>query len=120
MVMRCHNPNAFAFKWYGARGIRVCDRWRNFENFFADMGLPPAGGTLERINNDGPYSKKNCIWASRKIQSNNSRHNHLLKFNGHTRTIGEWSQITKIQRLTIYMRLKRGWSVERALTIPVK
>ena len=76
MKARCNNPNEPAYKNYGARGIRVCARWiHSFDNFVADMGLPPKGLTLERVNNDGDYLPENCVWADRKTQNRNSRNN---------------------------------------------
>jgi hypothetical protein len=73
MIQRCTNPNGKAFKWYGGRGITVCDRWRNFENFLADMGEPPEGRSVDRIDNDGDYEPDNCRWATRAEQSATQR-----------------------------------------------
>jgi hypothetical protein len=121
MRTRCTNPNVPNYKDYGGRGIAVCERWRSFEAFLADMGPRPGlGYSIERINNDGDYEPGNCRWADRAQQSNNRRNNRLLTWNGETKTLAEWSRTTGLDYAALLARLNRGWSVERALSTPMK
>jgi hypothetical protein len=73
MIKRCNNPNATQYKDYGGRGIKVCDRWLKFDNFYEDMGDRPKGFQIDRIDNDLGYSKENCQWVTPKENSNNRR-----------------------------------------------
>lgn len=118
---RCGNPKAPKFYNYGGRGIKVCERWNSFENFVADMGIRPNGYSIERINNDGDYEPANCVWATKKQQLNNKRKSRFLEFNGERKTIAQWSDEIGVRWDTIRNRVDRyGWSIERALTTPVK
>ncbi len=121
MIQRTQNPNHQEFKNYGARGIQVCERWRKFENFLADMGEKPDGLSLDRKENDLGYFKENCRWATTKEQCNNTRRNVYLTHNGQTKTLTQWADVIGIKANTLFGRIfRRGWSIEKALTTPPK
>jgi len=106
---------------YGGRGIKVCERWKSFDNFVADMGIRPDGYSIDRINNDGDYEPSNCRWATTAQQLNNRRNNRVLELNGERKTIAEWSEQLGVRWDTIRCRVDRyGWTIEKALTTPVK
>lgn len=119
MLTRCYNPHREGWKNYGGRGITVCDRWRaSFENFLADMGERPAGLTLERKDNDGPYSPENCIWATRSEQARNTRNTVWLNVGGERLTVSEAAREAGIKPVTLHSRLRLGWDLTKALTTP--
>lgn len=115
MVQRCTNPNSGKWARYGGRGITVCERWLTFANFLADMGERPNGLFIERKNNDGNYEPGNCRWATRVEQARNTRLNHMLTHNGETLCLAGWAERAGIKQNTLKMRIRRGWSVARAL-----
>ncbi len=117
---RCFYSRGHAWKNYGGRGITMCEAWRDdFATFFRDMGpRPTPKHTLERIDNDGPYSPENCIWATYAEQAKNRRHSRHLTFRGETLHYIEWAQRFGIPLKRVWGRLRRGWSIEGALTAP--
>jgi hypothetical protein len=119
MLRRCLNQNTKEYPDYGGRGITVCDRWKSFEAFIEDMGHAPESLTLDRIDVNGNYCPENCRWATMKTQQRNRRNNRLLTFDGITMCSADWADRTGISQNAINLRLKRGWSVERTLTIPL-
>lgn len=106
------------FKDYASRGITVCEQWRDFRAFLADMGERPSSKhTIERLNNNGNYEPTNCIWATLIVQANNKRSNHTLTHNGESLTIAQWARRTGLRERTIRRRIvEYGWSVSDALT----
>ena len=117
MLTRCLDSKSDSFQLYGGRGITVCEQWKNsFENFLADMGERPQGTSLDRRNSDGNYEPSNCRWASSQIQTRNRRSNRYLDFDGQSRCIADWAKCIGITRGTLTNRLRRGWSIEKALT----
>jgi hypothetical protein len=116
MLSRCRNPKDAWYRRYGGRGIKVCERWHDFANFFADVGERPKGHTLDRIDNDGDYTPKNIRWAThgQQAETKTQTSKYLTAF-GKTRTVVEWAAETGLRVDTIHQRLHRGWSVTKAL-----
>ena len=118
MKQRCTNKNNDGYKYYGERGIKICDRWINsFKNFYADMGKRPSKKyTLDRVDNDGDYILENCRWATIKEQRNNTSRNRIIEYKEKQRTLAQWSEIEGINYYLLMHRLNSGWSTERAFT----
>lgn len=134
MYRRCYEERTQQYPYYGERGVRVCERWRGKEgcaNFIADMGLKPSPKhTIDRKNNSGHYScgkceecrekswPSNCRWLTNAEQQRNRRSNVLIEFRGETKCLQAWADEMGLVASSIMGRLKRGWTVERALTTP--
>lgn len=115
---RCENPKDKSWSNYGGRGITVCERWQTFENFYADMGDPPEGTSIDRKDNDGNYEPENCRWATAREQARNRRNNRLVTYGGVTQPIAVWAEQSNVPVRRVYKRLDAGWSLSRALTEP--
>lgn len=119
MLQRCRDPNCKDFKWYGARGVRVCKRWSNFRNFYADMGERPPGTSLDRTTGSRVYSKRTCRWANKFEQKHNRNDNIQLKFRNKTQPLAVWARELNMNFETLRHRLIRGWTPRRTLSTPV-
>ena len=123
MKARCFNPNSESYPDYGGRGITVCDRWRDsFEAFFEDMGeRPSAEYSIDRWPDcNGNYEPGNCRWATAREQSLNTRRSVYVDVNGEKILLNEYARALGLSATTIYGRLKLGWTLEEAVTVPVK
>lgn len=121
VIRRCTKPNASGYERYGAVGITVCERWRSFENFLADMGEPPSmSHTLDRYpHQKGNYEPDNCRWATMKEQNRNRRSNQNITWGGVTKCAKDWCIQYGIEQATFVARRRKGWGIEEALkTLP--
>lgn len=122
LIARCTNPNASSFDYYRERGITVCERWRSFENFLADMGERPSRAhTIDRYpNNDGNYEPGNCRWATKREQANNRLTNKRFTYRGKSYTLADLARETGVSKEILRVRLVRpgGWTVEGAINTP--
>lgn len=117
MKARCKDPKYWAYKRYGGRGIKVCERWLNFENFIADMGRKPSPKhSLDRLDGDRDYTPQNCRWSDQYRQMSHTSRSRLLTINGETRHMADWARFYGVNLHTVYSRAKRrGWTLEEAL-----
>lgn len=121
IIQRTSNPNSPCFDRYGGRGITIDASWRDFEIFYMEMGSrPSARHTVERIDNEKPYSKANCIWATRQAQANNRSSSVLVLLNGITKSVTQWCRELNVDYKCVKARLERGWSPERSFLTPTR
>ena len=121
MLHRCYVAKNPSFYRYGGRGITVCDAWRqDFPTFYWDMGIRPLGHSLDRVDNNGPYSPGNCRWADIWTQSRNKENSSRITAFGETKSIIEWASDPRCQvgRQGVFNRLKRGLSHQDAVSLP--
>lgn len=124
MKRRCLNPNVPEYPLYGGRGIKICDEWMEYPNFYNwsyetgyDPNAPRGQCTLDRIDVNKGYCPENCRWVTQQEQMNNVRYNHYETYNGETHTIAEWARIYNIPYYRLEQRLTRyGYNIEQALT----
>lgn len=103
---------------YAAKGITYCPEWESFDRFYADMGDKPPGTSIDRINNALGYFKENCRWATNAVQNANRDSTRWVEWRGDRYPLTQLSVICGISRTTFKERLNRGWTVERAMTVP--
>lgn len=119
MRRRCSDPSRDNYKNYGAKGVRVCERWQNsFADFFADMGSRPSKlHTIDRTDSTGNYEPGNCSWADRFAQANNRAVTQFVVYRGETLAFADALRRagSVVEKSTARLRLKRGWTVEAAL-----
>lgn len=122
MLTRCRTKRGKTFEIYAARGIRVCERWNKFENFFADMGeRPPGRSSVDRINTNGNYEPSNCRWAYPQTQNRNMRSNRLITYAGKTQCFSAWVDEKGLSENALHYRLSLGkWSLEKAMETPIR
>lgn len=125
MRRRCENTASANFRLYGGRGIRVCPEWHVFEAFLQDVDMRPGPGySLDRIDNDGNYEPGNVRWATSKQQCRNTRANRYVELNGRRMTLVECAEqagfVGRSGYHLIHLRLRRGWSIERAVSTPIR
>ena len=121
MKYRCNNSNFSGYKYYGGKGIKVCERWEeSFENFYQDMGkIPSENHSIERIKSNEDYTPENCKWATKLEQGRNTSFNHNIEYKGEIKCLSEWAEFLDMKYSTLSNRIQRGWTVERAFTSPI-
>lgn len=121
MIQRCYNKTSISYKYYGAKGVIVCDRWRNsFQSFLEDMGSAPSlDYSLDRFpNKHGNYEPPNCRWATASQQANNTTRNIEITYNGETKTLKEWCECLGLNYPRIRNRYKNlNWSVDKIFDV---
>jgi hypothetical protein len=129
MKMRCINKNRDSYKYYGGKGIKICERWFEYMNFKNDMydsylmhikEYGEKNTSLDRMGNNSNYCKENCRWATLREQANNKRNSLFIEYNGERKTLSQWCEVLDINQNTVKQRLHRGWSTDKSFQSPMK
>lgn len=115
ILARCTSLSSKSYPDYGGRGIKLCERWHSLELFVADMGQPPKGMEIDRINNDGNYEPGNCRWTSRLVNANNKRNNVFIELRGQRLSVADAARLYRIPYQCLSKRIHRGESPEHAV-----
>lgn len=113
---RCENPKCHAYKYYGRKGIKLCERWQSFDFFLDDMGCAPIPWSIDRLDNNLGYEPKNCVWSTPKGQANNKTYKTLYDYNGRKVTLHEYCKIKNLNYNTLSARARRGLPIEKILS----
>lgn len=120
VITRCTNTTNKRYPEWGGRGITVCDRWREYENFLDDMGRAPSRKhSIDRTDNNKGYYKENCRWATRQEQSNNTRRAVKIRYNGEEKSLRDWCTLMHLNYQQMNARIWGGWTPERAFNTPM-
>ena len=125
---RCYNKKEKAYKYYGGRGITMCDEWlsdfMNFYNWAIDNGYDENAKkyecTIDRIDNNKGYFPDNCRWVTQQIQNRNKRTNKNITYNGETHCLMEWAEILGVNYKSLCNRFSYGWSLDRIFNQPYR
>ena len=123
MKDRCTKPNKSNYKYYGGKGIKVCQEWADNYYTFYEWAMSHGyreGLQIDRIDNSKDYCPENCRWATKLEQENNKTTNIRIEYNGESHTMAEWARIAGLAKNTFRRRIKNGWPMEKALTTKPK
>lgn len=121
MMQRCHNKDGADYSNWGGKGITVCARWHNFDNFAADLvNKPTKKHQLDRIDNNKGYSPDNCRWVTPKENMRNTSRVRKVTFDGVTHCVSEWAEIWGISPSMAHYRINAGWSPDKIASTPSK
>lgn len=122
MIRRCYVPEEPAYRYYGAKGIKICDEWMQDRSLFFEWAKSNGYSdelTIDRIDVNGNYEPDNCRWSTAREQTRNKTNNRRYTFSGRTQVLSDWAKEYEMNVATLRNRLEKGWNIEKALTTPI-